>query len=236
MYNLKYCGCTLLTEHNLYFTHISKTGGTFLLRNFIQPLFSKRAELTINNTKDKIGFSIIRNPYDWYVSMYYYSKNQNFKNLSFISDINITLQNFCDILLDPFNNIDINVLKKGNHDFDKYLVYVLENCKLNIGMYTIEYIWRICYNYDILFTCKSIDELQKNLVENNTVKYWLKTETLDIELPKFFKVGFNLNIDTKNKNRFETKGKKTQELLQETKDLIIDKEKIIFDIHYSDTM
>jgi len=222
-------------EHNLYFTHISKTGGTFLLRNFIQPFFSKRANLTINNTKDKQGFTIIRNPYDWYVSMYYYSKNQNFKNLPYISDINITLQNFCDILLDPFNNININLVKKSNHIFDKYLVYVLENCELNIGMYTIEYIWRICYNYNILFTSKQLDELQKNIMENTTIKYWLKTETLDIELPKFFKDKFNLNIDTNNKNKFETKDKGTTKLLQETKKLIRDKEKIIFDTHYNDT-
>ena len=122
------------------------------------------------------------------------------------------------------------------NDFNKYLVYILENCKLNIGIYTIEYIWRICYNYDILFTSKSIDELQKNLVENNTIQFWLKTETLDMELPKFFKDKFNLNIDTKNKNRFETKNKGTEKLLRETKDLIRDREKIIFNTHYCDTM
>ena len=72
-------------------------------------------------------------------------------------------------------------------------------------------------------------------MENTTIKYWLKTETLDIELPKFFKDKFNLNIDTNNKNKFETKDKGTTKLLQETKKLIRDKEKIIFDTHYNDT-
>ena len=116
MYPLKYCKCRFLNEYNLYFVHISKTGGTFLLREFIVPIIglNNTKDIDLNNTKEKIGFSIIRNPYDWYVSMYYYSKNQNFKNLPFISDINITLQEFCNILIDPFNNIDITLLKK-NH-------------------------------------------------------------------------------------------------------------------------
>ena len=133
IYNFKYCKDYFLVKNNLYFTHISKTGGTFLLREFMQPIFGSNLKGdTLNNTKDKIGFSIIRNPYDWYISMYYYAKNQNFKNLGYIQNINITLQEFSNILIDPFNNIDITFLKNHSWDpFHTYLVYVLENCKTN---------------------------------------------------------------------------------------------------------
>ena len=47
--NLKYCSNYYYVKNNLYFTHIAKTGGTFLLRNFIKEFCKFPCSIYKNN-------------------------------------------------------------------------------------------------------------------------------------------------------------------------------------------
>lgn len=74
-------------KHKFIFVHISKTGGTSIEKTFIDSANKKDVEYkhdTIRDYKNKFPkefeeyfkFSFVRNPWDWLVSRYHWSKNR----------------------------------------------------------------------------------------------------------------------------------------------------------------
>lgn len=72
----------MLSLSNVNFIHIPKTGGSWVikaLKNYAQDaiteLDNKPHPRCTDFKNDKPFFAFIRNPWDWYVSSYYYNKN-----------------------------------------------------------------------------------------------------------------------------------------------------------------
>jgi len=191
------------------YIHIPRTGGTTVESLFNFNNCGINGHLTLQNIYDlnkellnnKIIFSIVRNPWDWVVSFFYWIYNVRFdsdfikeqNNLIenyFSNDIKKIFRNFVFFINERkndlyFENNGLNTLKYQNH----YDWLTIDN-KLNSEIILFQNLKKDLknkFNIDVIPKLNSIDHPDyKELFDNETKKIISKMFEKDIEYFKWF--------------------------------------------------
>lgn len=117
------------------YIHIPKTGGTTIEHIFDEYINSSNStktltgHLSLKDTKKRydlnncITFSTVRNPWDWYVSHYFYLKQKHIGDTDFKDEYNIIndeKNDFNDFIKYVYENRDILVYNNGGDNTLKY--------------------------------------------------------------------------------------------------------------------
>tara|TARA_Y100000992_G_scaffold26683_3_gene15094 strand:+ start:954 stop:1583 length:630 start_codon:yes stop_codon:yes gene_type:complete len=201
------------------YIHIPKTGGTFILNTIFnkQNLQAEHNMVKSYNIKNKIIFTTIRDPINFYNSLYNFFKTPN-------HPINNTFKQF----VQKHDNINdcIKIILSEKHkitdissNFDRYYI----RSENNYGLLTNYYLF--FFNYeggDINDFFKKIKQKVFFLKQEN-----LKNETID------FCNKFNINYNKEKINKFINKNEYTQYVDEFTKKLILQKDCLIYKHFYS---
>ncbi len=248
----------MILHPNFVFAHLTKTGGTFIEDFLVKNVkgseyigtFLSRNKIIINNRPcriqscrhdslykfiekddERIKFGYVRNPYDWYLSFWAFSKKghntyihlfdtaESYKNINiFVKSLFNSDKSLCYYKNGLTNNTNSNELSHINLSVAK---------NLDIGLLTYKYLL-LYYNHDVFHDIE-------NYKEYKFVDKVLRFENLTKELDEFFSKNlFKLNEKQKYmlynspKKRTSIHGHYSKYYTKEIIDLIRHKDKIIF--------
>jgi hypothetical protein len=202
----------------LVYIHIPKTGGTFILNTIFQKkdLIAEHFKITNYDCENKIIFTTVRKPINFYNSLYNFFKKPN-------HPISNSFQ-FC---VQKYDNINtfiktlLNEKKKLTNvssSFDKY--YINSNNKY--GLLT---------NYFLYFFDYKGGDIDTFFINLKKKVYILKQENLKEDTINLCNK-FNLNYDNKKIDTKINKNNYTQYVDKATEDLIKEKDYLIYKHFY----
>lgn len=172
-------------------------------------------KLTMGDIKDKVFFASVRNPLSFYVSLYHYDFFQRSKKgkrfLEFLGNE--------DNEVERFQNWLKRMLNTENPRYSR-----LKDAKeRGLGLYGY---WHAFYTFRTLDFGNN-EDIIKNYSKLTAPKFYLKIEKLDQEMKKHFGINTEvLKINKSRHNHFESYYD------DETKNLVLEKDKYIFKMHY----
>lgn len=232
----------MLIGKNFVFVHIPKNAGTFI-RSFLEksglgistsqwhiPI----SEIPIDNKNKQIVTSI-RNPLDYYISLYEYQRHKpNRKNdrwYNFWSPRDLKFTDFIKVMLTDNDKLkDTNMdLAMGNNPYRPVFKWMIKN---DIGFYTLRYLYMLLPKYDTL----DDGSVFSNHDEILTINSVLKCEKLIDDMISVFALN-NKQIlhlkQTKKINSSVRKDNLEDYYNEETKNIVEYKDRFILDKYYN---
>ena len=218
----------------IFFIHIPKTAGSYISLVLLDKKMSKddmnnscvrvnHIPVTEINIRSKICFTVIRNPYSFYRSLYNFFHNPPHQILNKFQDF-----------VKSYNNIDdfIKALLAEKHKlcgisltpYDRFYV----NSKNKYGLLTNYFLYFLGYKGDT----GDVEKIKKFIDKRLGQVEILKQENLDQDLLDFAQK-YSLNINENYyRQKINTSVKKQSEISHDMKKLIKEKDSLIFDLFY----
>ncbi len=208
----------LIANNKFIFIHLQKTGGSFIKKVIpkidvcvhsanghptIHAYYHERRKLREHNAKEykdfcnnHLIFSVIRNPWSFYVSMWKFLT-------SYIGIDNRTLSGYFPNIkgVDILKKMDINnfvkhIFEYENHVSSGYLMNFENYQDLNVGLYTYEFLRLFSHRKEYI-TIELIGEIPNQIyledINNLCVDRFLRFENLSIELANLMKEIFDIS-------------------------------------------
>lgn len=244
----------VIDEKNKFiFIHIPKAAGTSITKFLTNNLESAKKINTRGDTHHSIEtfltdnfitssldnyfkFMTVRNPWDWYVSLYEYNKKQKIHEWKLFNFNNekLTFKNW----LEKIVNLEINneTIEIFNNDktSTSTLYKSLKFSNFNVGWLTHRYIYSSCLNWEEIFKNMEIkkfseeehkytiiDDIYKieELNENDFTNVFLKKYNLDEQ----FKMSNKENVNRENKNYRTYYDAESKEMVENKENFLIKK-------------
>lgn len=192
------------------------------------------------DTSDYFVFGTIRNPFEWYVSLYVYSKAwqhlDEHRLFGFLP--RMTFQQFIDPALDsrPFF--------KQRHDEHRNincirLFKVVRTGKLDAGWLTYKYIYNYFLDWERIITTMTIEEFKEQHDELLSTRMYT-IESLDEEMPNILdhlKLTDKINPKFLSRHNVNDYDRNMDEwYTEETKAQVLKKDSLLFELYYKDEL
>lgn len=227
-------------KHEIIFIHIPRTGGKFVTKILNETGFKKvnlngDTHFSISVAQEYLGekfkgyraFTIIRNPWDYYVSLYQYIKNSRCQEWKFFGGQNMGFKQWLENIALVRTNDKVYKDFKNDHTSTATLYKAIHQTNQNIGWLSLRFVYSTCYQWKAKFE-------DKNLYMVNQDIDVLRFENIREELKKYFSKSlsssdlkkFDTNIKINASKRKDTKSyydEETKSLVENQERLIINK-------------
>lgn len=204
-----------MNRDKVFYVHIPKTGGTFVLNSIFNTNNLKAEHYKLNENENRIILCSIRNPISFYESFYNFFLKPNHKISNSFKNIVKEFNNINEFTINLLNNK--NLFNKYNiNKYDKFYI----NSKNTYGLLTNYLLYFLNYKDG------NIEDFLKNKIKQIE---FIKTENLKDDLVKFCK---KYNLDYININKKINKNVQIEKLNEATIDLIKKKDELIFKLFY----
>lgn len=220
----------MMLNDKIFFTHLPKCGGSFMLKLLNNNGYhdtkggaghkNYESSSTIVDFNNVLAFGLVRNPWDWYVSLYRYCitrKSLGFGGVLFRKSSNNYKNNFNDYMRSLLNDFGA----KDMFDGQNMGLFNVSN-RRDLGLFTLQYIYHF---YGVKYISNEVEELPDS-------KFIIgKLEEIDTFIPNLFNthnLPLTYNIKTKiNVSDRDSDYRKYYE--DDVIELVREKDKLIID-------
>jgi len=189
---------------------------------------------------DFFVFGVIRNPFEWYMSLYVYSKEWQHLDEHRLFGF-LPKMSFQQFMSGALNGIDFFKTRSDQHRNDNCirLFKVVRNGKLDAGWLTYKYIYTYFLDWERIISTMSLEEFKEKHDQLLSTKMYT-IESLNEEMPKIldhldltdkidksFLSAHNVNHYDRNRDAWYT---------EELKAKILKKDSLLFELYYKEEL